>query len=207
MTTFHERYPGDTLEQYLMDTECSRYEADSRGMLEHLRMEHNVEKDYLAALEGLDLLAEPGWNAVAEAHVEAHRRELEGLDDPNGLGYRWTFHGQEESFASRMAISMLAGREKDAIWEQFQGVRSPSQLDVVMRVTLNGVEVDAAAIMESLERNFDWNVELKVAEKLKELRFDELAQTVSDMDYHLSQRCKLAMKAAGMEIPDEEEWR
>lgn len=200
MGTYTPRYEGDTIEQYLLDTECAQFEGDGSGMAKHLKAEHNVDPLYTSVgTEGV-------WTAVADQHVAAHIRELEGLDDPLGRGYRWSFDADYDSFAGHMAVAMISQSDSARFWEEFAGRRSPSQPDIMMRCFLNGVEVDAAGMLAHLEFNFDRCVADGVADKLRELQFDELGRLVSDMDERLAEECKNRMKAVGLEVPHEEDW-
>lgn len=60
------RYDGDTLYQFLLDTECGRYEGDGPGMSRHLRTVHGIPPVHDGPW------CQSIWSEVAAQHVEAH---------------------------------------------------------------------------------------------------------------------------------------
>lgn len=142
------------------------------------------------------------------------------MSDDNGterdLSFTWEMeHGRRgdklAEFATNLMLSTVSGEDDNGetlkdIFEALCETRSDEHPEFVMRVTINGVEVDAGGFIRTLERNFDWYVANGVKDKLTELRFYELDGIVDTMQHLIIEECKSRMRAAGMEIPHEEEW-
>lgn len=114
--------------------------------------------------------------------------------------FDWHADGTSE-FLKFIWISLMTGSEFQDLME-----RTGKGHSITLQVFANGVEVNAAHLMEGLERNFEYSVKGEVAKKVSEIRLEELAETIYALEKQIQTEIKNRFKQIGIELRSDEDW-
>lgn len=77
---------------------------------------------------------------------------------------------------------------------------------VELGITINGVTVDPKALVESIERNYDFHVARSAESLIEEIGMDDLVKFVHDAQSEIIKLLKQKLVDKGIKISDEERW-
>jgi len=126
--------------------------------------------------------------------------------------FNWHDEPEHSFLKNAMLHFVVNSRERGDDREMFNELehRTDKFAHVELGITINGVEMDAKAFMDRLDQGVDWAVERRTKEALTEKvpGFDELTETVAELEAVIKGRAIQIAADAGFELTDEDgRWR
>lgn len=116
--------------------------------------------------------------------------------------FTFNWHDEETTseFLRYVWVCLMAGGDRADLME-----RTDRGQAITLQVFANGAEVDARALMKSLEANFDMNVKKRAGELARSIQLEELMDTVVKIERQLKTELENRFKAIGIApISDED---
>lgn len=115
----------------------------------------------------------------------------------------FNWHSEPEGWRKNLLINVVP-QDKETFEQLSAATEKFTNVTVTMHV--NGIEVDVDKFLDRIQSQFDWSVEARAKELVREVvRFDELQQTISDVEHAVKRDCYDKLRKLGVEI-HEDDW-